>query len=254
MKGLIRFALRKIPRKYLQLFSHILLRMAAVFYRGKGVTCNVCDSEFKKFMPYGRIESRENALCPSCLSLERHRLINHYLTKETDFYTAKLKVLHVAPELCFIKRFEKVHGENYITADIESPLAKVKMDVHNIPFPEASFDVVMCNHVLEHVDDDKKVLKEFYRVLKPGGWAILQSPIDYKRQTTFEDSSIVTPAEREQNYGQDDHVRLYGLDYGSRLEAAGFTLKEEHVKLKFTKPEIKINGLDKNEIMYFCKK
>lgn len=254
MKGLIRFALRKIPRKYLQLFSHILLKIAAIFYKGNGVTCNVCDAEFKKFMPYGRIESRENALCPNCLALERHRLINHYLIKETNFYTAKLKVLHVAPELCFIKRFEKIHGDNYITADIESPLAKVKMDVHSIPFPEASFDVVMCNHVLEHVEDDKKVLKEFYRVLKPGGWAILQSPIDYKRLSTFEDPSIVTKAERELNYGQDDHVRLYGLDYGKRLESAGFILKEEPVKVKFDKSEIKLNGLDKNEIMYFCKK
>ena len=254
MKAIIRFALRKIPRKYLQLFSHILLRIASVFYKGKGVQCNICESHFRKFLPYGRIESRENALCPSCLSLERHRLINHYLQKETNFYTAKLKVLHVAPELCFIKRFEKVHADNYVTADIESPLAKVKMDVHEIPFEADSFDVVMCNHVLEHVDEDAKVMREFYRVLKPGGWAILQSPIDYSRMKTFEDSSIISPADRELNYGQDDHVRMYGLDYGDRLEAAGFKVKEEKVINKFSHQEIKANGLDKNEIMYFCTK
>lgn len=254
MKSIIRFALRKIPRKYLQLFSHIVLKAAAVLYKGKGVKCNVCESEFKKFMPYGRIITRENALCPNCLSLERHRLIKDYLLAQTDFFTAKLKVLHVAPELCFIKRFEKIHGDNYITADIESPLAKVKMDVHNIPFEDNKFDVVMCNHVLEHVTDDHKVMTEFYRVLKPTGWAILQSPMDYSMEKTYEDSTIIDPLEREKHFGQDDHLRMFGLDYGDRLRKAGFVVSEEKVAEKYTAEEIHFLGLDKNEIMYFCQK
>lgn len=254
MKALIRFALRKIPRKYLQLFSHILLRIASIFYKGKGVQCNVCSSEFKKFMPYGRVHTRENALCPNCLSLERHRLIKNYLESKTNFFTANLKVLHVAPELCFIKRFEKIHGDNYITADIESPLAKVKMDVHDIPFEENSFDVVMCNHVLEHVTDDHKVLTEFYRILKPGGWAILQSPMDYSMEKTYEDPSIVDPLEREKHFGQDDHLRMFGLDYGQRLSKGGFKVSEEKVSDTYTQEQIKKLGLDKNEIMYFCEK
>ncbi len=254
MKSIIRFALRKIPRKHLQLFSHVLLRLAAIFYKGKGVKCNVCNSEFKKFMPYGRITTRENALCPNCLSLERHRLIKDYLQKKTDFFTAKLKVLHVAPELCFIKRFENIHGDNYITADIESPLAKVKMDVHNIPFEDNTFDVVMCNHVLEHVTDDYQVTREFFRVLKPDGWAILQSPMDYSMEKTYEDPSITDPLEREKKFGQDDHLRMFGLDYGERLRKAGFTVAEEKVSDTYSPEEIHILGLDKNEIMYFCQK
>lgn len=254
MKALIRFALRKIPRKYLQLFSHILLRMAAIFYKGKGAKCSVCESEFKKFMPYGRVYTRENALCPQCLSLERHRLIWNYLNTKTNFFSTGIHMLHVAPELCFIERFEKIHHKNYITGDIESPLAKVKMDVHNIPFDENTFDVVMCNHVLEHVTDDHKVMTEFLRVLKPGGWAILQSPMDYSMETTYEDPSITDPLEREKHFGQDDHLRMYGLDYGEKLRSAGFNVKEEKVIDLYSPEEIFKLGLDKNEILYFCEK
>jgi len=104
-----------------------------------------------------------------------------YLQQKTNFFTANLKVLHVAPELCFIKRFEAMPNLDYITADIESPLAKVKMDLHDIPFEQGTFDVAFCNHVMEHVTDDIQCMKELYRVLKPGGWAIIQSSMDFVR-------------------------------------------------------------------------
>ena len=132
-------------------------------------------------------------------------------------------MLHVAPEQCFMDRFEEIHGENYITADIESPLAKVKMDIHDIPFPENTFDVTFCNHVMEHVDDDLKAMGELHRVLKPGGWGIIQVPFFPPiPDETFEDASITDPKERERIFGQDDHVRLYGKDYPNRLRKAGF--------------------------------
>src|SRR5690606_37351978 len=115
------------------------------------------------------------------------RLMWLYLKEKTNFFTDRLKVLHIAPEHCFIDRFEKMKNLDYITADIESPLAKVKMDIHDIPFEENTFDVVFCNHVMEHVDSDLRAMQEIYRVMKPGGWAIIQSPIDLSLEKTFED-------------------------------------------------------------------
>ncbi len=222
--------------------------------KGNNVHCNICDSNFRKFMPYGRFNPRDNALCPNCLSLERHRLIWHYLQTKTDFFSSSIRVLHIAPEHCFIDRFEAIHKDNYITADIESPLAKVKMDVHDIPFGENEFDAVFCNHVLEHVESDVKVLAEFYRVLKPGGWAILQCPVDYRLETTYEDPSITDPREREKAFGQDDHVRVYGRDYGKHLAQVGFEVTEDHYTSEIPEKQAYRMGLDRTEIMYFCKK
>ena len=150
MKKLISLLIRYVPRKYLQRFSGIGLKVVGIFYAGHTVECPICESHYRSFLPYGRINPRTNALCPSCLSLERHRLIWLYLKDKSNFFTQRLSVLHIAPEPCFMKRFEKIHGDGYITADIESPLAKVKMDIHKIPFEENTFDVVLCNHVLEH--------------------------------------------------------------------------------------------------------
>lgn len=254
MKKFISFLLRRIPRKYLQLVSHIGLKVLVIFYKGKGVKCSVCEKEFKKFLPYGRLEPRENALCPNCLSLERHRLIWKFLNEKTDFFTANLKMLHVAPEHCFIKRFGALPNLEHITADIESPLAQVKMDVHDIPFPENTFDVLFCNHVLEHVTDDFKVMSEFQRVLKPGGWAILQSPQWYHLETTYEDPTITDPQEREKHFGQDDHLRIYGRDYGDRLRQGGFDVEDVDINASLTKEQIHYYGLPAQEVIYLCKK
>ncbi|MFT6856972.1 MAG: SAM-dependent methyltransferase [Cyclobacteriaceae bacterium] len=254
MKLLISFLLKNVPRKYLQLFSHYGLRILAIFYRGKGVECPVCESEFKKFLPYGR-QSRPNALCPTCLALERHRLIWLYLKRKTDFFTAKRKMLHIAPELSFMDRFEALPDLEYITGDIESPLAKVKMDIHDIPFEENTFDVIFCNHVLEHVADDIKAMQEMRRVLKPGGWAILQVPFFYPlKETTYTDDSITNPKEREKHFGQDDHVRMYGKDYGQRLASSGFKVHEEQLIHEMSKEEIARYALPRQEIIYRVEK
>jgi SAM-dependent methyltransferase len=254
MKQIISFLLRKVPRKYLQLFSHHGLRFLALFYGGNNVECSVCHSTFRKFLPYGR-ESRENALCPKCLSLERHRLIWLYLERKTEFFTKKAKMLHIAPELCFMDRFEALPNLEYITGDIESPLAKVKMDIHEIPFEENTFDVIFCNHVLEHVEDDILAMKEMLRVLKPGGWAILQVPFFYPLpETTYEDKSITSPAEREKAFGQDDHVRMFGEDYGARLASAGFKVVEEKLVMELPEEEVNRFALPKEEIIYRVEK
>lgn len=163
-------------------------------------------------------------------------------------------MLHIAPELCFMKPFESLLGEGYITADIESPLAKVKMDIHRIPFDDNSFDVIFCNHVLEHVDDDLQAMREMKRVLKPSGWAILQVPLEHDRNATYEDKTIVDPKQRELHFGQNDHQRVYGIDYGRRLQKAGFTVHEDRLVQELTPEEVKRYGLDPKEILYVVSK
>lgn len=239
----------------MQLFSHWVLKVLAVFYRGKQVECPVCDHSFRKFLPYGRLSARSNALCPNCLALERHRLIWLYLREKTDFFTAEHKLLHIAPELCFIDRFEALPNLDYITGDIESPLAKVKMDIHEIPFDDNQFDVCFCNHVMEHVADDIKAMSEIHRVLKPGGWAILQIPLFHPLpEKTHEDPSITDLGERERIFGQDDHVRLYGKDYVDRLRQGGFDAKEDWYVKELPAEEAKRYALPTDEPIFFCQK
>lgn len=256
MKKFIAFLIRFVPRKYLQLIGGAGLKVtAAIFYRGNAVNCPVCDHSYRVFLPYGRINTRSNALCPHCLSLERHRLIYLYLKEKTDFFKQPQHVLHIAPEACFIPRFEKIHGEQYITADIESPLAKVKMDIHAIPFEENKFDVVLCNHVLEHVRDDLRAMREIRRVLKPGGFAILQVPFfSPMTEKTFEDNSITDKREREKVFGQDDHVRKYGYDYAKRIVESGLTAIEEHFVNELSEERRIQHGLAKGEVIYIGKK
>lgn len=250
LKNLISLVIRKVPRPLLQRVSHHGLRFLALFYSGDKVSCPVCQSQFSKFLPYGR-KARNNALCPKCLALERHRLMWLYLKQKTPFFSKPLKVLHIAPELCFIDRFEAQQNLDYITADIESPLAKVKMDIHDIPFEEATFDVVFCNHVLEHVKDDHRAMQEMYRVLKPGGWGIMQIPLFHPLpETTYEDASITNPAEREKAFGQNDHVRLYGKDYPERLRKAGFQVTEEWLTTELAKEEVERFALPTDEPIY----
>jgi len=251
MKKIISWIVRFVPRKYLQLFTGIGLKVLGVFYSGNKVECPICDHQYRKLLPYGRINARENALCPNCLSLERHRLMWLYLKDKTNFFSRKLDVLHFAPEPCFISRFEKQHGDKYITADIESPLAKVKMDIHQIPFGENHFDVVLCNHVLEHVKNDIQAMREIYRVLKPGGWAILQIPFFAPvPDVTFENNSIIDKREREKIFGQDDHVRKYGKDYTQRIAQSGLKPSEENFSESFSREDAYHYGIVRTEVIY----
>lgn len=252
MKSVISFVIRYIPRSFLQRVSPIVLKVFAQMNKGNAVQCPVCEHSYSKFLPYGRI-ARPNALCPDCLALERHRLIWLFLREKTDFFTANLRVLHIAPEHCFIERFEALPNLDYVTADIESPLAKVKMDVHDIPFPDNSFDVVFCNHVLEHVTDDIKACSEFNRVLKPTGWGILQSPV-YMLEQTLEDNSITDTAERERIFGQRDHVRKYGKDYAVRLRNSGIKIEENHFVKELEPALVSRFALPIDETIFVCKK
>jgi SAM-dependent methyltransferase len=228
MDRLIKFALNVIPRKYLIRLSYIFRRISRFFYRGNNVECPVCRSHFRKFMSYGYHTVRKNALCPKCLSLERHRLIWLYLKEKTTFFSELHKVLHIAPEQCFEERFRKMENLTYITADLDSPIADYSCDVQHLPFQDNEFDVIICNHVLEHVDNDHLAMGEILRVMKPEGFAILLVPIDFSRTETYEDPSITSPKDRAKHFLQYDHKRLYGTDFPSRLRNAGFTIREKN--------------------------
>ena len=188
------------------------------------LTCPCCEGVFEQFKPFG-LRPRPNAQCPGCGALERHRLLWLYLKERTALFDGEERsMLHVAPENVLQQKFRAIPALEYVSADLDSPLAAERIDITSIPRPDATFDVIMCNHVLEHVPDDRRAMRELWRVLRAGGWAILQVPIDSGLAVTREDSAVTDPRERERLFGQADHVRLYGRDYRDRLEAAGFTV------------------------------
>lgn len=209
---------------------------------------------FRTFLPYGYENPRENVLSPSTLSLERHRLLWLFLKNETDFFTKELHLLHFAPEQAFHGRFKKLKNIEYTTTDLNSPLAQVKADICNLPFEDNSYDVILCNHVLEHIPDDVKAMEELFRVMKPGGWGIFQIPQDLKRETTFEDDSITDKKERTRIFGQYDHVRVYGRDYFDKLRAAGFDVKEVDYTSQLSESDVEKYRLAKGEIIPLVRK
>lgn len=221
----------------------------AFFLKGSTFTDPIDGRSFKTFLPYGYGNPRNNVLSPSTLSLERHRLLWLYLKTETDFFSAEKSVLHFAPEQCFINRFRALKNLKYTTTDLLSPIADVKADICNLPFEDHSYDIILCNHVLEHIPDDKKAMKELFRVMKPGGYGIFQIPQDLNRTETFEDNTITDKAERAKIFGQYDHVRVYGLDYFDKLRKVGFKVDAVDYTAKLSEEDIKTYCLAKGELI-----
>jgi hypothetical protein len=253
MRKFMRFLVRKVPRPVLIRFSYVFRWLILPFYIGNKYKCPVCGKRFRKMLPYGN-KGEANRLCPRCLSLERHRLMWLFLQSETNLFSEKLKVLHVAPEQPFLPRFKKLKNLEYTTGDLYSPIADVKMDVMDMPFKDKIFDVVICNHVLEHVTNDIKAMKEILRVLKPGGWALLQVPVNDNIEKTIEDLSITDPKERERIFGQYDHVRWHGLDYADRLRSVGFHVDENQFSESFSDAEKDKYRLPKSETIFVASK
>jgi len=226
----------------------------AFFLKGKKHVDPIDGKSFRTFLPYGYENPRENVLSPSTLSLERHRLLWLFLQTETDFFTKNLGLLHFAPEQAFYKRFKKLKNIIYISTDLNSPLADVKADICNLPFSDNSFDVILCNHVLEHIPNDTKAMHELYRVLKPGGWGVFQIPQNLKQENTFENNSITDKKERARIFGQYDHVRIYGRDYFDKLRQIGFKVEEIDYTKKLSAKTIEKYRLAKGEIIPLVKK
>ena len=255
IKKVFGFFLNRIPRQWLIRLSYLVGPVLALFYRGKRFIDPIDNRGYRKLLPYGyEGRQRENALAPATLSLERHRLMWLYLKEETDFFTKEQKVLHVAPEQCFYGRFRRMKNLEYMTADLDSPIADIAMDIHDIPFQAETFDVVFCNHVLEHVYDDIQCMKELCRVLKPGGLAIMQVPFKEGAAQTDEDPDLKDPEERKRRFGQYDHVRIYGKDYPQRLMKAGFEVTPVDYSKKLSKAQFQQYALPEGEVLYVCSK
>lgn len=256
MKKLYKFLLNKLPRPLLIRLSYVFRVFAPLLYKGNNVECPVCEKKFRKFLSYGsNVAHRENVLCPYDLTLERHRLMWLYLKNESNFFTAdKLNVLHIAPEQCFHGHFKKQSNLNYLTGDLVSPIADMHFDLHEIPLEDNRFDVVFCNHVLEHVNDAMRCMQELHRVMKPGGWGIMQVPQDITRAETYEDWSITSPEEREKHFWQKDHVRLFGRDYPDWLRKAGFQVEDGFAAHPISDALAERYRLPKGEVLYIVKK
>ena len=222
-------------------------------YFGNGKVCPICGKYFHAFRIYGKFPNVD-LQCPICYSFSRHRLLYIFLMKKTDFFERlEKKFLHVSPNYCFQAKFKKIFSEGYLSTYLSDSEAMVKMDITDIDYQDKYFDIIFCNHVLEHIKDDKKALSELYRVLKDDGWAILIVPISTDK--TFEDASIVDSAERLQVFGQKDHVRLCGKDYIDRFREAGFKVETIRAKDLLKKDEAVEMGIEMaaGEI-YYCTK
>ncbi|MDC7995890.1 class I SAM-dependent methyltransferase [Altibacter sp. HG106] len=246
---MFRFLLNAIPRPLLIRISYWIRPIVAFFLRGDRYEDPIEGKSYRKFLSYGYEKVRPNVLAPGTLSLERHRLLWLYLQRETDFFTATHRVLHFAPEQAFLNRFRKLKNIQYTTTDLNSPIADVKADICALPFEDNAYDIIICNHVLEHIPDDLQAMRELYRVLAPGGMAILQVPYDEDRSTTFEDDSITDPKERARVFGQYDHVRIYGMDYFTTLASVGFSVEAVDYTTQLSEEEIQRFRLAKGELL-----
>jgi len=254
-----------------QIFPHQFLKqqklnVRKIRYAGKKYHCPVCKSNIKLWKPLGYDlpvitekqivgGGKRLAQCPVCDSSDRIRLLYLFLKNRTKVYSDKIKLLHIAPEppLEFIFKHQK--NIDYLTTDMNPAMVMEQMDITNIQYPENSFDAIICNHVLEHIPNDFKAMSELFRVLKPGGWAILQVPFSKISDKTFEDPKVTSPEDRERIFGQTDHVRIYGKDYTSRLKQAGFEVEEYKWNADKTldNPD-NYFGLNEDEVVFYCQK
>ncbi len=236
-----------------EILRHIRSYFYHIIYKGNGRYCPVCQRSSSKFGDAGLVP-RHDARCYFCGSLERHRLVWLYFERMTNLLDGRpKKMLHVAPETVFAELLATKLKEGYLTADLYDPKVMVKMDITDIHYDDASFDVIYCSHVLEHVPDDQKAMREFRRVLTEGGWAILQVPTTAKK--TFEDPSVTDPVKRRELFGQEDHVRQYGPDFAERLLAAGFHVHTIYPSDFLSNEEITQMGItDAAGEIYYCTK
>jgi SAM-dependent methyltransferase len=227
------------------------LRRACVraMYAGRRVHCACCGGSFRRFRDFGR-PIRRGVMCPVCGSLERHRLVWLYLSRHTKVLDRSLRLLHIAPEPAIHRRLSAQRNLHYVCADLDSDLAKVHLDLCRLPFDDGRFDVVLCNHVLEHVCDDAAALREIRRVLRPGGRACLQVPVDEGLARSVEDPGTYGPEDRLRAFGQADHVRRYGRDYADRIRAAGLRTEIIQMDLQRDRAQAAAFGLMPGERIY----
>jgi SAM-dependent methyltransferase len=192
---------------------------------GSRFHCPICNGWYRHFLPFG-LNQRRHARCPGCGSLERHRFLWLYLRNHLQLTHCRARVLHVAPEIPIRDNLSQLPNLSYATIDLYDPNAAHRMDLTDLAFDSGKFDVVICSHVLEHIEDDRGAMLEMARVLRPRGRAIILVPVDARREKTYEDKSIVVPSERLAAFGHPYHVRICGTDYSKRIGTAGFDVTE----------------------------
>jgi SAM-dependent methyltransferase len=234
-----------IPKRLFEPLLNLYYTIQSIGYSGNNFYCPVCENNLRKF---------KSESCPKCGSGIRHRTLWLFLSRKTDFFKSSLYVLHFAPEHCFYKKMKNLSNINYLSADLGSPRAMVKIDMTNIKYQNNTFDVLLSSHVLEHIEDDLKAIKELYRVQKINGWSIHLVPIDYSRNDTYENPLIKSPEDRKKIYGHYDHKRIYGKDYKNRLEQAGFQVNIFKTEAFCDENEITIMGLKRDTEIYYCRK
>lgn len=249
---MMKIVLKIFPREFLIKLSLFLQPILSILFIGSKFTDPINGKQYSHFLSYGYNNLRPNALCPGTLSLERHRLLWLYLNSKFDIKNQFLNVLHVAPEQVFLKKFKEFKNWTYTTTDLSSPLADIKADLCNLPFKNDTYDMILCNHVLEHIVDDVKAIKEIYRVLKPGGKAILQVPLNMEKEKSYEDHKVINPEGRNKHFGQYDHVRIYGMDFFQKLSNIGFKCEKVDLTSKLSDADIIKYGLIKGEIIPVC--
>jgi SAM-dependent methyltransferase len=250
--GLIKWMLNHISRERLQNLAATFSPVIAWWYRGDALEDPIDHRKYKKFLSYGYGTERSNALSPGTLSLERHRALYLYLKEKTDVFTRKVSMLHIAPERSLGNIFKKQANIDYLSADLLSPWAMVHFDAHAIPYRNDTFDIVIANHILEHVQDDRRVMAEMYRVMKPGGFGVFQVPLDETLAATREDPFLRDEAEQHRLFGQKDHVRQYGIDYLERLASVGFRVKNYHLGELFPDMNFARYGVHAHESVPVC--
>jgi len=253
-----------------RILKQVFLRLRGLFYYGNKYYCNICNRSFRKFLDGGfdlqvikDMEiigaGRRTHICPNCQSTDRDRLIKTFFDSNVNLSNSKIKMLHIAPEPSLNNYLKKLPNIDYITAakyheGIYYPEDMVLVDLTDMHFSDSEFDFIICNHVLEHIDNDKLALSEIYRVLRKGGTAILQVPFSNKLSETYENPDIKTVKEREEHFGQFDHVRLYGKDYPNILSKAGFILNIYEAENIIDKTEIERLSIFKNEPLFVVTK
>lgn len=224
------------------------------FWRPRTVCCNICGWEAPQYLDwhgdFGHVYPR--AVCGGCEAHPRHRTLHLYLQQKLA-RTKPLKLLHFAPEPTLQKLFQSYENIHYLSVDLDPGRAMQSEDITRLTFADNEFDIILCVHVLEHIVDDARAMAELFRVLKPGGFAIIDVPIDWKRETTHEDPAITSPEARTKAFWQSDHVRLYGRDFGEKLGRAGFTVLADRFVRSLGRWRIARHGLKKAPL-YFCTK
>jgi len=227
-------------------------RLKQTLYYGRNRYCPICESRLTAFLACSE-PPRPDARCPVCGLVERHRMLWFVLRTHTDLFRRRgLSILHFAPELPFARAFARLPGVRYVTADIDPEKAMERVDIQEMGYADATFDVVLCCHVLEHIPNDRKGIGEIARVLKPGGWAALMVPVLSER--TQEDPGVTDPEERERLYGQHDHLRSYGMDFAERVESCGLSVRAFRPGDVLGEDRMALMSVADKDVVFLCTK